>query len=396
MRRLILIVGIALLALPACGGGSDSASGTTRTILADYNYDEFPTAFMAFFPAKVEVHPGDTIDFKQAWTGEPHTVTLGTKLLELGKAIRPYILREKPAPADEPPEVAAAGKPLESLSFFGEDGLNQTVARPCYVQSGEPPTDGKPCAQKAQPAFNGREVLYNSGFIPYEGNRGNHFKMKLAEDLAPGEYFYMCMVHIEVMSGFLDVKPKTVSVPGQATINRNARKELDAANKKFTTAHQPPLAKKLAEAPPQAKDANIEVGWGSFEEFPFGFINEFYPKTFTAKVGQKVTWYLDYHTVSFNVPKYGPQINIKKDGTVEPNPKAYEPQGGPGYPKDTGPPEENKPPAVVDAGNYDGSKFLSSGVPDGPMLYSITFTKAGTYKYACLIHPPMIGTLVVK
>ena len=110
---------------------------------------------------------------------------------------------------------------------------------------------------------------------------------------------------------------------------------------------------------------------------------------------------MDYHTVSFNVPKYGPQIEIKKDGTVQFNPKAYDPQGGPGFPEQEGPPpeeesEEGPPPVNVDVGNYDGSKFLSSGVPDGSMLYSITFTKAGTYQYACLIHPRMIGTLVVK
>ena len=66
-----------------------------------------------------------------------------------------------------------------------------------------------------------------------------------------------------------------------------------------------------------------------------------------------------------------------------------------GHDEFDGPP----PPAIhLDAGNFDGSGGLkSSGVGFNPGdTYSVTFTKAGTYPYACLIHPGMIGKVVVK
>jgi hypothetical protein len=55
-------------------------------------------------------------------------------------------------------------------------------------------------------------------------------------------------------------------------------------------------------------------------------------------------------------------------------------------------------PVSVDAGNFDGAGGLKSsgtGWNNGDK-YRVTFTKAGTYPYACLIHPGMIGKVVVK
>ena len=52
----------------------------------------------------------------------------------------------------------------------------------------------------------------------------------------------------------------------------------------------------------------------------------------------------------------------------------------------------------LEAGKWDGSGGLhSSGADfhDGD-TYAVTFTKSGTYPYACLIHPGMIGKVVVK
>jgi hypothetical protein len=56
---------------------------------------------------------------------------------------------------------------------------------------------------------------------------------------------------------------------------------------------------------------------------------------------------------------------------------------------------------VVDGGTWDGAGFRSSGFPIclggdcPPARFSLTFTKPGTYRYACLLHPAMIGTVVV-
>ena len=46
---------------------------------------------------------------------------------------------------------------------------------------------------------------------------------------------------------------------------------------------------------------------------------------------------------------------------------------------------------------YDGSARLDSGLPAGkPHNFSVTFTKPGTYKFFCDIHPGMFGEVVVK
>lgn len=49
------------------------------------------------------------------------------------------------------------------------------------------------------------------------------------------------------------------------------------------------------------------------------------------------------------------------------------------------------------AKTYNGTQRLVSGLPAGkPKPFNVKFTKAGTYKYFCDIHPGMIGTVVVK
>ncbi len=65
----------------------------------------------------------------------------------------------------------------------------------------------------------------------------------------------------------------------------------------------------------------------------------------------------------------------------------------------TNPPAPTDPSAAKPAGGstYDGSTFTNSGFLAGGKSYSLTFTKAGTYKVYCLIHQPqMEATIVVN
>ena len=107
------------------------------------------------------------------------------------------------------------------------------------------------------------------------------------------------------------------------------------------------------------------------------------------------------HTVSFDVPRYFPIATVSDTGRVTFNPRAVKPinspaaeppEGGGGPPGEGGPPE----PIPVDAGEWDGNGFISSGVPDSDIIWSLTFTKPGKYKYACLIHPRMVGEVDVS
>ncbi len=185
--------------------------GSSRTIEVDSSYDEFAGTFRAFFPRDVTVKPGMTLKFHQKWSGEPHTVTLGSEIQDrIEPEILPIIRRSvSKEPGDEDittPEIAAAVEAFfgELPFFFGEKGPNPPVAQPCYLDKGLPLGD-KACPSNADTEFNGNESYFNSGFIPYEGSRGNEFEMKIADDATPGTYFYYCALHGAGMSGQIKV-----------------------------------------------------------------------------------------------------------------------------------------------------------------------------------------------
>jgi hypothetical protein len=102
--------------------------------------------------------------------------------------------------------------------------------------------------------------------------------------------------------------------------------------------------------------------------------------------------------VSFNVPRYFPQLAIDSKGKVAFDHRAEAPVAGPGF-SPTLPPDPPNP-YVVDGGSWDGRGFRSSGLSpnnesDLIVGFRIRFAKAGTYQYACLIHPGMVGKVVV-
>src|SRR5688500_7293072 len=87
MRRLMVLACAMALVMAGCGGddGGESAGGDgeERTVLVDYRHDQFASAFLRYYPEQVKVRPGDAVRFKQAWTGEPHSVTFGRVVDEL-------------------------------------------------------------------------------------------------------------------------------------------------------------------------------------------------------------------------------------------------------------------------------------------------------------------------
>lgn len=96
----------------------------------------------------------------------------------------------------------------------------------------------------------------------------------------------------------------------------------------------------------------------------------FYPSSLTIDVNDTVTWAFpsgEPHTVSL----LGPNAAF---------------------------PPPNDPTAPVPAGGtvYDGSTYTSSGFKLLGNSYSLTFTKAGTYAFSCLLHGGMSGTITVQ
>jgi plastocyanin len=119
------------------------------------------------------------------------------------------------------------------------------------------------------------------------------------------------------------------------------------------------------------------------------------PDRITTEVGEPVVWRMfGPHSISFDVPEYFPIVEFQDDGTVRSNEALFPPAGG--APE---PPEDHDPtePLVIDGGTYDGSGFWSSGVlwNEQYVEYTLRFSEPGTYPFACLIHPPMVGTVHV-
>ncbi|MDP9405397.1 MAG: hypothetical protein M3O86_02180 [Actinomycetota bacterium] len=423
---LALLVVLGVVAV-GCGVAADPSAPQSRQVLVDYVSDEVASSFLYYFPRNVTVRPGDSVVFRQEWTGEPHSVTMGTMVDDMMSVVAPFIEEYGDRPEEEIPKkvLKTANKALKGLPFMldgGPDGLTvaQNVAQPCYLDTGGPPQkQDTPCAdeQQVQPAFNGRQSYYNSGFIPYQGPRGNEFTVELADDIEPGVYNYYCNVHGPFQSGTITVADEGATIPSQEDVSRQARAEIEAEAEPLVSAFEAAPREGKAEifgmtvAPPLA-------GWGIEEPGSHTTLNEFIPRDLEVAVGEPVEWtFVGFHTVSFEVPEYFAQVVIEDDGTVvfsedatQPvnSPTPEPPEGGGSGPPDgeegggeegggegEGPPGPPEPP-VIDAGTWDGEEFISSGTLEDGAKYRLAFSKPGSYPYACLIHPQMVGTVEVR
>jgi len=105
----------------------------------------------------------------------------------------------------------------------------------------------------------------------------------------------------------------------------------------------------------------------------------FLPTQLTIDEGDTVTWtFAPAHTVSFLSGGNPPDIvTMSPEGLLFNSAVAF-PVGGPAY---------------------DGTGYINSGMlPAGPdaTSFSLTFSKAGSYSYVCLLHPGMAGQIVVQ
>jgi plastocyanin len=380
MRRALLCVFVAVfsLGIAACGGSS-SSSAQSRTVQVDGKTDKFNGDFLAYFPDQVTVHAGDTVDFKENWTGEPHTVTFGT-------------LAEKDVQAYQ--ANPNAQQSLPSL-IPGED-FGQNAAQPCYLANGSPPGDpNTACAknQQTQSDFAGTESFYNSGFLP----EGANFKVKLSSSIKPGRYSYYCLLHGPMMSGSITVVGSDKSVPSSDTVDKQATTQQAALVNKVLPTYN---AARAGQFPvPGVKNV---AGYGD-PSAPTVGINEFIPATIQAKVGQPVSWaMIGAHTLSFGKAPIEPGKFYSKapDGAWHIN-QAFAPTGFPPAPQPGNTPP-NAPISMtpLNGGSYDGTTFKSTGVvqsfPPALVAPEVTFTKPGSYTYVCLIHPGMGGVVTVS
>jgi plastocyanin len=396
----IALAVVGVVAATACSGGT-KAKPQIFPVQVDGKTAAFAAEYIAYFPNEVQAHPGDEVDFTDVFSGAPHTVTLGKAVDDL------FALEAKACPNGGPAADPACAKGLPAQYADQYNTLNgklvnllpqkpgdapQAAANACFLATGDMPSDGSACAKTNQPSFDGTQTVYNSGVLEDQVP----FKVKLADNIAPGTYNYFCLLHREGMSGTITVVAKNTKVATPAEVTKKGTDQLSGIVAKLK-----PEFDKLA----SLKADTAQAGALS-KDAQNGIVAEFGPKEISIPVGGSVTWtVLGPHTISFNAPESARPI-IKKggDGAFHINQEgaAPAPEGGAGQPApdpNAPPPTENAPPTLIDAGTWDGTGLHSSGLilsfPPALFSYKLTFTTAGTYKVVCLVHPDMEGTVKV-
>lgn len=384
-RLLALGFGMALAVGCSNGSGSPNASPSptgsptpvaqTYTVNVDAGKTDPQVAAFAYFPKAVSVHAGDSISFALQDTGEPHTVAFGS-FVEAA-----FATASKLDPNKEPPPAAQAVlKKVPDLLPQGPGDAFQAAAQPCVLKAGAAAVKDikKPCADTKPGEFDGTEELYTSGWLAPDVP----FTMKVADSAKPGTYHFYCQLHgPQTMSGTVTVVAAGSAVASPAEVATTASTDLTA----FVDSLKPAAA-------PLAKATAAHAFAGALsQKVQNGLVSAFGPASLSIPVGGTVAWQiLGPHSISFNPTADAQTLrSVAPDGSVHLNVKAASPAGGPGQ----------GPGTMINGGGWNGSGFHSSGLvvsfPPDLVTYKLTFTKAGTYPYRCLVHLNMEGTVKV-
>jgi plastocyanin len=316
-----------------------AADPKTYVVGVDGSAPDFNGMFLGFFPHTLTVHPGDTVVFRGTDNGEPHTVTFVDGLVAA------------PTPGSAFFEGGFGGPPRRDASM------------PCVLDEGRPPPEG--CAPEHQEMvpFDGTHSWYNSGGLL----DGEGFVLQLADDIAPGTYSFLCLVHRDEMRGTIEVVAAGEDADDPADVMARGAEELE---------HQVQRTREWVEASMADPPGRVLADRNTTDFKSWAIL--FRPADIEIPVGGTVRWVgIHVHTVSFNAPESArPYFERAADGSVRENEVAVQPVGDPA--------------------GWDGVGFFNSG----PVLFdgrsfSMTFTRPGTYSYLCLVHFDMEGRVTV-
>lgn len=347
-NRLVASVVIALFSLgSACGDDTTETAQEagvrgpkTFTISVDAPSPEGQNfQFASFFPSSLKVRPGDTITFDNRSTQAPHTVSFGVD----------------PDLSNAPPQGLPTGGP------------NPAVQGVCYTE--RPPSKNlTSCANEPgapAPAYGGKGY-WNSGFlVPAVAPEGpKNIQMELAADIAPGKYIYLCLLH-RPMVATIEVVAEDEQRVAPADVHDQAETEIARAEEVAATIPEPKTSQSRG-----TLKAVAGTGEGAIA------VNKFYPEEIEVEAGTKVAWYahsmFEPHTITFG----------SKWGSGADDPAAFAPAG------------------AASGSRYSGGLANSGFIPPpgskSKVIFELTFTKPGTYRYVCVLHPGMEGVVRVR
>ncbi len=421
--RVAFVVAAGITIASACGDGDDRSGGGSEAEADEAPLDAYPVqvdhlpapysaTFNRFFPERLEVHPGDAIEFTMSFTGEPHNVAVGRIVDEAVAAFDAVpegsnTLTGFPLPGITPDQQEAANRlpqPIPPDQAESMTESNSTI-QPCTLVDGLPPTDG-PCAEPDRRvpdvAFDGTQsYLASQGFIATD----DRFRLELAEDISPGDYQFICTVHAAWMDGTFTVRPRGQTIPSPEEVQALADAEIAEAVEEF----RPRAEEILADTGPEVASGAL----GSPAPPPRVSLNVF-PRRVEIEAGEAVTWSVEgAHTISFDLPDaLDPAAPLTRSphGALVSDQRVVDPTAGqprqpppPPLPRDQPPPAPPPagviPVAELDGGSYDGQGFLNSGLLfwfyGQPVEYRLRFSEPGEYTYYCARHPGKAGEVVV-
>ena len=339
--------------------------------------------YIRFAPRSLTLRPGDGIRFENWSKGEPHAIAFGTAVDEAVRAIT--ALGPNPAPRQvlELPEVKRLPKPFDLPAPGAVPTIDPRAGEPCVIPAGAALDR---CASSDTPELDGRRALVGSGLL----DEGQVFRIRLARDIAPGEYAFVDLAHPEVAYGRLTVVAAGKDRPTPGDAADRADDELDV------------VGQALRGVTPLATVASAEKGVaGVASQDGFDHLLTFGTEPYRVPVGGTVSWRLfGMHSITFAPTEEAKRgLTVERDGNVLPNEAAWRPSAAPAI--TTAPSAED--PLVteqrIDGGAWDGSGMRNSGVlrayPPVRATYSLTFSAPGEYRFTCLLHDAMKGTVVV-
>jgi plastocyanin len=258
-------------------------------------------------------------------------------------------------------------------------GVNDAAGTPFWF-NGQTQLDLNPLG-----AFPQGSKTYNGSQLTGSGIPLGTAKPYTLKFTKAGTFTYYCVVH-PGMKAKVKVVPKGKRIP-------SAKQDRKAAAKRF--AAEVKAAKKQAKFKPPANTVQGGNDKGDVVQL------RFFPQTIHVPVGGALTLQVkslpEIHTFTFGPSQY---VQNVANAFVTPVPNAAGPptlvtSGQVAFPSD---PPPTLPPYD---GTAHGNGFFNTGILDGdpnspnPSSAKVTFSKAGTYSFICLIHPFMHGQVVV-
>ena len=351
-RALCAVAGVAL-AVPGAAQAATKPVFMGTPPASQKAFEKTGSDVNAFFPRNIRVRAGDSVAFTPVGF---HSV-------------------------DFP---AAGGRPLPLISPTGKKitGVNDAAGIPFWFNNADQlGFDKRLLKMKFGKTISKGATRVTSG-LPL-GDRLKPFKVRFART---GQFTYYCNIHPK-MKG-------TVRVVGKSSPAPSAR--ADALRVRRQAAAALAVAKKLpGSVTPAANTVSLGADGNGGVTF-FGFL----PDKLTVPAGTTVKFAMPSNSTEDHTATTGPGDADKGTGYIGEIAKSF--QGAVFDGRATYPSERpgTPPPALSPA--LHGNGYWSSGVLDAvaasplPADNSVTFSTPGIYRFVCLIHPFMKGTVTVQ